>query len=696
MFWFFVLIMKRLRFIVVMLCLLLAGGMSAQVQRPAALGGAPEYVGYTQVYDFVEELAEMKIISVNSVVKPYDRNQIAAWLREAAEADSMLSVRQRKELWFYLNDFALECEGMYDGLVQWSNAGAVVNKELWGDFYQITHFARDFYSARHNEQALSALANRKNIQITDSKLDSALAYRKNSTDNGARIYSPPVLGGVPKGGGGNNFQLSTFNFQLYSLSLLQPAFHYADENFECKFNPIIGMDLTMNGHGMAMHRWWGAEIRMDVMDHVAVWGSIRDHSYSGEHLNEEYYASVGQGTGYGARLSEPRYLNNLPGAYYHYMRYGGDYAEVRGGIKAYAWWGSIGLVKDNVQWGDSYHSANILSGRAPSFPMIELKLKPANWFRLDYIHGFLASGVVDSTYYRVEENPIDGSSHRMYRTAGKYLAANMLTFTPVKRLDLSIGSAVVYGARNMAAAFSIPITFFNSMDYQMNSGAMLDNENSQIFFNLSSRNLKYTHLYASIYIDEINWARLKPSNPEHNFFSWKVGARVSNWPVKDLSLTAEITRTNSGTYQHPYQVLTWASNGYNLGHYLGDNAGEVYVALAYKPIRGLSMTLSYVNATKYNEYLYTRHKESVFIRQKQFAERVWRNDEVKLHAVYEVVNNAYAFVDLGWNNARGFNLTSEPTIDEVRLTAEGYLKRYTPAFYWGQNVTVKMGFSFYY
>ena len=33
---------------------------------------------------------------------------------------------------------------------------------------QITHFVRDFYSARHNEQALSALANRKNIQSTDN------------------------------------------------------------------------------------------------------------------------------------------------------------------------------------------------------------------------------------------------------------------------------------------------------------------------------------------------------------------------------------------------------------------------------------------------------------------------------------------------------------------------------------------------
>ena len=632
--------MNKFRYIVAFVCLFVLGGVWAEEKRPAALGGVPEYLGYTQVYDFIEELADMKIISVNSVVKPYDRNQIAAWLMEASKVDTLLSVRQRKELIFYLNDFALECEGMYDGAVQWTNSGSWLNRELWKEFYTI-----------HNSQFTI-----HNLIDTQQSMDES----------------------------------------RFSLSAFSPAFHYADEWFECKFNPIIGMDLTMNGHGMAMHRWWGAEIRADIVDHVAVWGSIRDHSYSGDHLNDEYYASVGQGISNGARLSQPGYLNNLPGAYYHYMRYGGDYAEVRGGIKAYAWWGSIGLVKDNIQWGDSYHSSNIISNRAPSFPMIELKLKPAKWFRLDYIHGFLASGVVDSTYYRVEENPIDGSSHRMYRTAAKYLAANMLTFVPVKGLDLSIGSAVVYGARNMSAAFSIPITFFNSMDFQMNSGAMLDNENSQIFFNISSRNLKYTHFYGSVYIDEINWSRLKPSNPEHNFFSWKVGARVSNWPLRDLSLTAEFTRTNCGNYQHPYQVLTWASNGYNLGHYLGDNAQEVYVALAYKPIRSLSFTLSYVNATKYNEYLYTRTQGSTFIKQKQFAEKVWRNDEVKLHAVYEVVNNAYAFVDLGWNNARGFDVASEPTMDEVRLTAEGYLRRYTPAFYWGENVTVKMGFSFYY
>ena len=226
-------------FIISIFLLLVSVGMVAQVQRPAALGGAPEYLGYTQVYDFIDELADMRIISVSSEVKPYDRNQIAAWLMEASKADTLLSVRQRKELRFYLNDFALECEGMYDGAVQWSNAGSLVNHDLWKDAFSL-----------------------------ESKV------------NGQWSTDPSVLRTAPLKQGSNS------ESGQFSLSLLQPAFHYADKNFECKINPILGMDLTMNSHGMVMHRWYGAEIRADIVDHVAVWGSIRDHSYSGEHLDE--------------------------------------------------------------------------------------------------------------------------------------------------------------------------------------------------------------------------------------------------------------------------------------------------------------------------------------------------------------------------------------------------------------------------
>ena len=651
--------MNKVKYIVVMLCLLLVGGMCAQEQHPAALGGTPEYLGYTQVYDFIDELADMKIISVSSVVKPYDRNQIAAWLMEAAAADSLLSVRQRKELWFYLNDFALECEGMYDGLVQWSNAGAVVNRELWGDAFSLESTVNSQQSKVNGQQ--STVNSQQSTDISHG------TYGEHG------ILSPK-----------------------FSLSLFQPAFHYAGKNFECKINPILGMDLTMNGRGMVMHRWYGAEIRADIVDHVVVWGSIRDHSYSGEHLDEAYFKLVGQSKRQGALLSQPGFLNNLPGGGYHWATYGADDAEIRAGIKAYSWWGSIGLVKDNLQWGDSYYSSNIISNRALSFPMIELKLKPVSWFRLDYIHGFLASMVADSTKYYLEYNPETDSDKKIYRQANKYLAANMLTFTPVKGLDLSVGSAVIYGTSNMFAAFSLPISFFNSTDFQLASGGKFENENSQIFLNVSTRNLKHTHFYASVFVDEFNVGRLKKSNPEHNLISWKVGGRVSNWPVKDLSLTAEFTRTNILTYKQSYPTHTWASNGYNLGHYLGDNAQEVYVALAYKPVRGLSLTLSYVGATKYNDYDYVRKYVFDIISQKPFDEKVWRSDEVKLHAVYEVVNNAYAFVDLGVSSVRGFTPESDAIPGEMRLDAQGYLKRYTPAFYWGQNFTVKMGFSFYY
>ncbi len=662
-------------FIISIFLLLVSVGMVAQEQRPAALGGVPEYLGYTQVYDFIEEMADMGIISVNSVVKPYDRNQIAAWLVEVAEADTLLSVRQRKELLFYLNDFALECEGMYDGIVQWSNVGSIVNRDLWGDAFSI-----------HNSQFTI-----HNSQQSDPSVLRTAPLKQGS--NSERAYSPPVLGGVPEGGGGNNSQLSTFNSQLYSLSLLQPAFHYADKNFECKINPILGMDLTMNGHGMVMHRWYGAEIRADIVDHLAVWGSIRDHSYSGQYLDKSYYESIGQKVSYGGVLSRPEFLNMLPGGSYHPMSYGGDYAEIRAGINAYTWWGSIGLVKDNVQWGDSYYSSNILSGRAPSFPMIELKLKPCKWFRLDYIHGFLASEVVDSTKYYSGDATIGGVKDKFYRPAAKYLAANMLTFTPVRGLDLSVGSSIVYGTGSMWAAFSLPISFFNSIDHQMNYNAA-DNENSQIFLNISTRNLKYTHFFASVFVDEFSFGRLKKSSNQFNFFGWKIGGRVSNWPVKDLSVMVEYTQTNPGTYEHLYDLLKYTSNSYVLGHYLGDNAREVVAKVSYKPVRGLTLDLSYVGGWKYNELVYGYG--FTFITRKPYENVVWRSDEVKLHAVYEVVNNAYAFLDFGWNNARGFDVENENVGAEIRLDAEGYLKRYTPAFYWGENFTVKMGFSFYY
>lgn len=597
------------RYIIVSLIVIIFGMARVSARTPRSeieLGGAPEYVMYTGIYDFIEELAEKHIIEVNSVTRPYDRRQIASWLTHAAKCDSLLTTRQRRELKFFINDYALELDTIPTAIVQWTNK------------------------------------------------------------------------------------------RSFNLGLLQPAFHYRDKKFKAKINPIIGMDLSVNSHGMLTHRWWGVEIRTDILNHIAIWGSIRDHSYSSEYLKDEFVESLKIYRPNAAFVANPTYLTNERGGCWHRSSYGGDYAEIRAGIKAYAPWGSIGIVKDNISWGDSYHGSNIISDRVPSFPMIELKIQPCKWFKLDYINAFLASGVADSSRYYDAYNQ-DSLLFRSYKNHPKYMAANMLTFTPVRGLDLSVGSSVVYANPSLFAAFSIPISLFNSVDYQM-SDAKGENENSQLFFNISTRNLKYTHFYASVFIDEIKFSRFKKSNQEHNFIGWKVGGRVSNFPVDALSLVFEFTRTNIANYQHPYRELAYTTNGYVIGHYLGDNAQSIYVALGYKPVRGLSLQLSYAQDTKYNEYKYTRIRDAKYIVMKPFDEKVWRNDEVKFHAVYEVVNNAYATVDVLWNNARGYTLTgdSKAPEEEIRLDAVGYLKRYTPPFYYGKNFTVKVGFSFYF
>src|SRR5690606_40788520 len=73
-----------------------------------------------------------------------------------------------------------------------------------------------------------------------------------------------------------------------------------------------------------------------------------------------------------------------------------DFSELRGGVHVSWKWGSIGLVKDRPQWGNTYRHANILSGRAHSFVYLDLKIHPLPWFDIDYIHSWLVSESLDS------------------------------------------------------------------------------------------------------------------------------------------------------------------------------------------------------------------------------------------------------------------------------------------------------------
>lgn len=563
----------------------------------------PENTSYTRIYDFLDELAMDGIIDINSALKPYSRNMIAAKLKEAQSKDSLLFKRQKKDLDFFISEFANELDTMPKAYVHYTNK------------------------------------------------------------------------------------------KTFDLSLLQPQFIFHNKHFKASIRPILGMHVYMNGNGPILKRWYGADLQMDIVNHISIWGSIRDNSWTGKYLNKNKVKTEAERS-YMARMSQPEFLYNLPGVEYKEANYGGDYSDVRAGIRAYAWFGSIGFVKDNLEWGDTYTCSNIISGRQPSFPMIELKLTPCEWFRFDYIHGFMISNVLDSTKWYWEENYTDiGEGTKHYRPMNKYIAANMFTFIPIKGLHLAFGNSVVYSGE-FQPIYLIPFAFFKSLDHLTTKGMQdSENQNSQVFINLSTYNIPHTHLFCSFYIDEFSLERWKPGNKQRNLVSYKAGFSVSNWPLKNVSVGFEYTRSNILCYKHSIQSITWASNDYNMGHYLGDNSQQFFAFINYKPIRQLNLNLSYTKDQKGNDYEYLRRNTKETLSQKVLKDIVWENDIVSFKALYEVWPNAYAIVNVDWNYARGHNPTSKPILGENRLDAKGYEDLYTPSFYKGSNVTCTIGLS---
>ena len=560
------------------LFLFLSCALVAQAQR------IPQAIEYTEIYDFLEELTTDGVIRSNAAIKPYTRDHIAALLAEAQTKDSLLNARQKADLQFYLQDYALELDTL-------------------PIYYSYGH--------RHVTQWITPVSN---------------------------------------------------------LSLADPSLHILtkDKIFKMRVRPILGMDLSYNKKGLLMHRWYGAEIQMDIAKHLSIWGSIRDNSWSGLGID-------------GSKVTKPGFLNNRAGVQYKEADYGGDFSDSRGGISLYTWWGSVGVQRERIQWGDAQHCSNILSAHNPAVPMFTIQLTPCKWIQFDYFHAWLPSNVIDSTYYYAE-NYKDGVTKYNYRPANKFMAANMFTFMPCKYVQFSFGNSIIYAERNVQAAYFIPIAFYKSLDHLLTKGLHTENQNSQAFASISVRPTDHLRLYGSFFLDEFKLARLKKSNPQKNPVSYLVGFNWSGWPVKGLALRGEFMRSYVATYVHSIAVLDYTSNSYCMGHYMGANAQSINVQLSYRPTRSLRLTLDYTHDTKYTAYDYIRGDIKNIISQKPFKDVIWQNDELAFRAVYEVFNNCYAHVDFNYNYARAGKQSD--------------LNAYSPVYEQGKNFTFTCGLSF--
>jgi hypothetical protein len=454
-----------------------------------------------------------------------------------------------------------------------------------------------------------------------------------------------------------DFHLRDFNKELIgtksAFKKRLDLFYYSDTLFKITVNPVFGYQYWSNEKENFFHRWNGAEFHATIGNHVGIYASLRDNLEK-------------------IQLEKPYYLNQRTGAAYKESPTSlkGEYSEARGGI-TYSWkWGHASLVKDHFSWGTHYNGANIFSGKTPSFPHLKLQMHPVKWLHFNYVHGFLVSDVVDTTRsYKA------GAKNRTVFVQ-KYLAANMFTVEPFKNLQVSVGNSIVY-SDEFQLAYLIPVYFFKSVDHTTtNTSGNFTGQNSQFYFDISSRNIKYLHLYLSVFVDEFSKARFN-TDQASNFISVKAGGALSHPALFNTTLIGEYTRTNPGVYKHFVNSTTFESNRFNLGHYLRDNAEEIYLAVKFRPISRLYIKASYTAARKGPDYEYLGTGGSglglPFI-----DNTMWKQVSTALTARFEILNDVFAFASF--------------EMSEVTGDAE-YIKAYTPVMWRGKTKTLSGGLN---
>ncbi|MDT8402462.1 MAG: hypothetical protein RQ743_12270 [Bacteroidales bacterium] len=414
-------------------------------------------------------------------------------------------------------------------------------------------------------------------------------------------------------------------------------FFYDDSMFTFTVNPILGGEAFFNSSGRATHWRNGAEA-WAYYGKWSFWASLRD--------NHEK-----------PLLSDPDYLTQREGGH---IKMGTDWSEMQGGV-AYGWKsGYLALVKDGLQWGNHYNGANIFGGHTPTFFQFRMHLEPTEWFQFNYFHGILVSMEVDSTRSYWLDEPEGPFYRSVYHR--KYIAANMFSFRPLKNLWISGGNSIIYTDLGFHPVYLIPVFFYKSVDHTYNSG--IDNMNSHMFLDISSRQIKHLHLYGTVFIDELSIPRIFEKGV-YNYFSWKAGFRLSNFPLSNLSLTTELTINYPYTFRHPRGTLTYETNNYNMGHYLKDNAREWFVALDYKPLRAANVRLFFTDAVRGPDYVTPGGPRLGF---PIIGTVEWQSTSYGIDMSYQLINDLYLHASFVHSNTWGIEEWSAPYFRGVQNT----------------------------
>jgi hypothetical protein len=371
-------------------------------------------------------------------------------------------------------------------------------------------------------------------------------------------------------GEGNNKQTEHLDYFGHDPADRWRMFSYGGDGFKMNADLILGAEIGSVKDAKQTHFWNGIYSYGYIYDVLGFSFDFRDNTEKGTTLNKT--RSFTPETGVNARTN----MNT-----YDYPPDKMEYSEAKMMLATDWKWGSLAAGKEFLEWGYGDNGLIVMSQKAPSFPLIRLDINPVEWLSFNYFHAWLASDVVDTTSFYPTEN---GDFRFLFRE--KYLASHTLTIRPTRGLNISIGESIVY-ADQLEILYLIPITFFRLADHYLSRQANSAGSNSQFFAQVSSKgHLKNTHIYGTLFIDEFTINGLGDPETEKMQIGFTLGGSVTDLPFDNLTLKLEYSKIYPYVYQHYINTTTFESNSYVLGHWMNNNADQLFGSLKYRFVRG--------------------------------------------------------------------------------------------------------------
>lgn len=365
----------------------------------------------------------------------------------------------------------------------------------------------------------------------------------------------------------NSEKSQTVFFENDLIAGFRP-FLYRDKDFSISADPVLGFTYRRQYEDNFNHRFNG--LRFSGYFYKAGFNFyFRDNAESGNSIDFEKRLTSEPGNN--PHKTTPDVI---------------EYNFVEGSI-SYAWsWGSIDFSKENINWGNGRSGQLIFSDKVPSFPFVRLIVNPVEWLQFQYFHGWLFSGIVDSSSIRTTLVKGRDSYHQF----DKFIASHIVSFYPFNNFSFSLGESIVY-SHHIEPLYLIPVIFFRLADHYNSDSESNTGDNAQIFANTVYKYYPLkAKIYSTVFIDELSVAGLFDDT---NLSSAGITAGINfvDPLFNNSELVFEYTRVDPFVYMNSDDLQLYTSHGYQLGHWIGSNADQFYISYKQWILRGLSVLL---------------------------------------------------------------------------------------------------------